>query len=103
MAETRRQQIEAMLAHDPTDAFLRYALAMECVSAGDDVNALNEFERLLKDHPDYVAGYFHGGQALLRAGKTAEARALLEKGIAVARRVGDAHAAEEMAGVLAVT
>jgi tetratricopeptide (TPR) repeat protein len=101
MAEnTRRQRIEAMLEADPTDAFLRYGLAMEYVATGDDQGAVAQFERLLQDNPDYVAGYFHGGQALMRLGKTNEARELLERGIVVARRTGDLHAAEEMAGVL---
>ena len=32
----RMEQIEALLADDPTDAFLRYGLALEHASAGDD-------------------------------------------------------------------
>ena len=37
MARTPRMaQIEAMLAEDPDDAFLRYGLGMEHASAGDD-------------------------------------------------------------------
>src|SRR5262249_45980850 len=37
MARTRRmEQIESLLAEDPDDAFLRYGLAMEHASAGDD-------------------------------------------------------------------
>ena len=38
MARTPRMaQIEALLADDPDDAFLRYGLAMEHASAGDDL------------------------------------------------------------------
>ena len=31
----RREKIEAMLAEDPTDTFLRYSLAMELRSEGE--------------------------------------------------------------------
>ena len=34
--KSRLEQIQAMLADDPNDPFLRYGLAMEHVSSGDD-------------------------------------------------------------------
>jgi hypothetical protein len=39
-------------------------------------------------------------QALERAGRTAEARQMLEKGIEAARRTGNKHALSEMTGML---
>src|SRR5262245_1634365 len=101
MAEsTRRQQIEAMLASDPTDAFLRYALAMEYVSAGEDDRAIAEFKRLVHEHPRYVAGYHQCGQAFARQNLPVEAREILDRGIRVATQCGEMHAAEEMTGLL---
>ena len=98
--KSRKEQIEEMLAAEPGDAFLLYALAMEYVSAGDDEAALAEFNRLLTDSPDYVPGFLQAGQALIRLGRHGEARSILQRGIDVARRTGDDHAAEEMAEFL---
>jgi predicted Zn-dependent protease len=98
--QSRKQQIEAMLESDPSDPFLRYALALEHVSAGEDQAAAEQFQRLLHEHPDYVAGYFHFGQTMARLGWAGKAKELLARGIAVAEQAGDLHAAEEMRGLL---
>jgi tetratricopeptide (TPR) repeat protein len=98
--KSRRQQIEEMLAEDPHDPFLRYGLAMEYVSAGQDVEAVRCFEELLRINPDYVPGYMQAGRALVRLNRLEEARAIFQGGIATARKQGDLHAAEEMTGFL---
>ena len=49
MAEqSRRQQIEDMLAEDPRDTFLRYCLGMEYVGAGQHEAASRCFQELLR-------------------------------------------------------
>jgi Flp pilus assembly protein TadD len=98
--KSRRQQLEEMLAEDPHDPFLRYGLAMEHVSAGQDEEAVRCFEELLRMTPDYVPGYMQAGRALARLNRVEEARAVFQAGIAAARKQGDLHAAEEMAGFL---
>jgi predicted Zn-dependent protease len=100
-AKTRRQQLEELLADDPNDPFLRYGLAMEHVSAGDDAGAVGCFQDLLAASPDYVPAYLQAGQALIRLGRTTEAREVLGRGILAARTQGELHAAEEMQGFLA--
>jgi thioredoxin-like negative regulator of GroEL len=99
-AKTRRQQIEEMLAADPHDPFLRYGLAMEHASAGDDQGAARCFQELLVARPDYVPAYLQAAQALVRLGRSDEAGAVLRRGVAAARQKGDEHAAEEMQGLL---
>lgn len=99
-AKTRRQQIEQMLAEDPDDVFLRYGLAMECVSADDDAGAVRALEGLLAASPTYVPAYLQLGQALVRLGRIAEARDVFRRGVDTADRQGDRHAAEEMQGFL---
>ena len=48
MARTPRMaQIEAMLADDPDDAFLRYGLAMEHASAGDHATCVEVLRDLI--------------------------------------------------------
>lgn len=101
MTKSRRQQIEEMLADEPNDAFLRYGLAMEYVSAGNDEAAARCFQELVAVAPDYVPAYLQAGQVLLRLGRSGDARTFWGQGITVARKAGDAHAAEEMQGFMA--
>lgn len=90
-----------VLSQNPTDAFARYGLAMEYSNAGEVDRALEEFDRLLKTHPDYTAGYFMAAQALAKAERTEEAKKMLTDGIASAKKTGNGHAQAEMEGMLA--
>lgn len=89
-----------ILEQDPTNAFARYGLAMEHASQGNVEISLQEFQRLLADHPDYTAGYFMAAQTLAKAGRTGEAKTQLNAGIASARRTGNQHALSEMQAML---
>jgi predicted Zn-dependent protease len=99
--KTRKEQIQEMLADEPNDAFLRYGLAMEFISEGNDAEAVQEFRVLVAATPDYVPAYHQAGQALLRQGKLPEARETLQMGIAMSLKQGNQHAAEEMQALLA--
>jgi hypothetical protein len=101
----RMAQIEALLADDPDDAFLRYGLAMEHASAGDDANCVAVLRDLiaLKVADPYIPAYLQAGQALVRLDKIGEACDVLRAGIDAARRVGTPeamHAHGEMQGLL---
>ena len=98
--QTRKQQLQEMLLETPEDSFLRYGLAMEFVSEGNDAEAVNHFDLLLEADPTYVPGYHQSGLALARLGRVDKAREVLRKGIASAQREGNLHAAEEMGGLL---
>ncbi|MBY0522523.1 MAG: tetratricopeptide repeat protein [Gemmataceae bacterium] len=99
-AKSRKEQLEEMLADDPNDPFLRYGLAMEYVSAGDNAAAAKQFQDLIAVVPDYAPAYLQGGQALLRLERSDEARELWNRGVAVAKQAGNTHAADEMARFL---
>jgi Flp pilus assembly protein TadD len=99
-ARSRKQQLQEMLAEEPKDAFLRYGLAMEFVSEGNDAEAVRHFEEMFIQTPDYVPAYHQAGQALLRLGRVNEARTTLTQGSHLAARQGNLHAAEEMRGLL---
>jgi cytochrome c-type biogenesis protein CcmH/NrfG len=99
--KARREMLEGFLAAHPNDAFARYGLAMECANQGDSTAAAENFEKLLADNPNYVAGYFQYGQLLARLSRTADAKRTLTQGIEVARRTGDHHAGSEMETALA--
>ncbi len=97
---SRREQIEGLLRDDPEDTFLNYALAKEFASAGNVSAALVAFDRVLGLDPDYVPAYFQKAQTLATEGENELAREALVRGIEVAHRVGDAHAAGEMTAYL---
>ena len=99
-ASPRLAQIEAMLAEEPNDPELRYMLAMERVSLGDDAGAAQAFRDLIAIAPEYPPAYHMGGRTLQRLGRIGEARSLLEQGIPIALRIGNDHAAGEMQGLL---
>jgi tetratricopeptide (TPR) repeat protein len=95
-AMTRREKIEAMLADDPDDTFLRYSLAMELDKEGNHDASLAAFAELTHDSPPYVPAFFMAGQQLVRIGRIDEAKQVLRDGIAAANAAGDAHAEREM-------
>lgn len=98
---SRREKIEAMLADDSGDTFLRYSLAMELDKEGDNAASLAQFAELTRDAPPYVPAFFMAAQQLARLGRVDEARTYLRDGIEAARSQGDAHAAGEMSEFLA--
>lgn len=93
---SRREKIEAMLADDPGDTFLRYSLAMELDKEGDHDASLARFAELARDNPPYVPAFFMAGQQLVRLGRVEEARVILRDGIAAAHTQSNLHAAGEM-------
>ncbi|EKK03859.1 TPR repeat-containing protein [Rhodopirellula baltica SH28] len=97
---SRREKIEAMLADDPTDTFLRYSLAMEYRSEGDHETSLVKLRDLFADDPPYVPAFFMAAQQLVDLGRIDEARAILRDGIEQARTQNDSHAAAEMSELL---
>jgi Tfp pilus assembly protein PilF len=104
MAKTARMaQIEELLALDPTDAFLRYGLAMEYVSAKDDQSAATLLTALVDSDPvnPYVPAFLMAGQAMQRLGQDEAACAILRRGITAAAKAGNDHARGEMEGLLA--
>lgn len=100
MEISRLQMLSQFLEQNPNDAFARYGLAMEHSKAGQTEQALAEFNKLLELHPDYTNGYFMAAQTLERAGRTPEAKTMLEKGVEAAKRTGNKHALSEMSGML---
>jgi predicted Zn-dependent protease len=97
----RRLKLEASLAEDPTDTFLRYGVAMQCLREGDVDEGRERLMALIADHPDdQVAAFQQLGQSYLESDEPEGARRWFIEGIAKARARGDSHAAAEMEGFL---
>jgi predicted Zn-dependent protease len=100
MDDSKMDGLKKILEQDPANAFARYGLAMEYAGRGEAETALQEFGRLLTDHPDYTAGYFMAAQTLAKTGREADAKQRLVDGMACARRTGNQHALREMQAML---
>jgi hypothetical protein len=98
---TRREKLEALLADDPGDVFLRYGLALELEKEGDHETSLARLRELQSDKPPYVPAFFMAAQQLVRLERIEEARSALRDGVEQARQQGNAHAAGEMSELLA--
>jgi predicted Zn-dependent protease len=97
----RRLKLEQSLALDPSDTFLRYGLALQCLREGDVAEGRERLLALIADHPeDQVAAYQQLGQSYAESGEVGPAREILTTGIARAQARGDWHAAAEMDGLL---
>jgi thioredoxin-like negative regulator of GroEL len=101
MPESRRARIEALLAADPGDQFLRYSLAMELEKEGDNERSIAGLRQLQTDAVPYVPAFFMAAQQLVKLNRVAEARDALRSGIEQARSQNNAHAAGEMSEFLA--
>ncbi len=98
----RRLTLENSLAADPSDTFLRYGLAVQCLREGDVEEGRSRLLALIADHPeDQVAAYQQLGQSYLESDELEDASRALRTGIEKARARGESHASAEMEGLLA--
>ena len=89
-----------MLAEEPQDTFLRYALAMELKNDDEYEQSDLMFRELMRDEPPYVPAFFMLGQQLVGQDNIDEAKTVLQLGIEQAQQQGDLHAAGEMTELL---
>lgn len=92
----RIAQILTFLQTTPKDNFLRHALALEYIKAGNETEARRLFEAVLTDSPDYVGSYYHLAKLYERHNLLNEAIECYEKGMAAAQQTGDRHAYNEL-------
>ncbi len=96
---TPEQRIEAfrkVVGERPQDAFARYSLAMSYRAAGRDLEAVQEFDELLRREPGYVPTYLMLGQVHEALGHAEAAAQAYGSGIAVAARANNEHARSEL-------
>lgn len=95
---SRVEKLLGMLQDNANDSFLQHALALEYIKLSQDDKALTTFENLLSHNPDYVGSYYHLAKLQESLGRTEEAIATYQAGIAVAKKLGDRHAYGELFG-----
>lgn len=100
-AETDRlTSLERLLAAEPEDAFLHYALAQELAKRGRPLDAAAHYDRAIAIDPKECYAFFHKAKALELAKRRDDAVDCLRAGLARARAVGDRKAASEIEGYL---
>jgi hypothetical protein len=95
----RLKRLEQYAEEDPKDPFPKYAIALEWVTT-DPEKAAKLFAQLLIDHPYYLPVYYHYAHLQVLSGDLANAKIILEKGIQLARDIGDNKAGAELKGLL---
>lgn len=94
------QQLERLLAADPNDPFVLYAMAIELAKAGKHEDALAFFDRCIAADRLYCYAYFHKGRSLEALGRRADLQTTLSAGVNAAREAGDGKALSEISGYL---
>lgn len=95
MAESRIEVFRKMLAADAANTAVRFGLANELLKLERFEEAAAELQMYLQQANDQGNAYGKLAQALERLGRTDEARAAYEQGIAAANRHGHPGMAQE--------
>ncbi len=95
MTESRIEVFRKMLAGDASNSAVRFGLANELLKLERWDEAVVELQTYLQQANDQGNAYGKLAQALERLGRTDEARAAYEQGIAVANRHGHPGMAQE--------
>ena len=92
----RIEILKEYLSKTPADNFLQHALALEYMKAGNDAEARRLFEEILARDPGYVGSYYQLAQLLQRLGEKELAVQWYEKGMEVAKKMGENRAYGEL-------
>jgi thioredoxin-like negative regulator of GroEL len=96
MSAERLQQLRSMLAEEPGDLFLRYAIALELKRAGDMEQAIADLESILQEDPKHIASYYQLATMLADLGRMSEAVEACEAGSMQCLVTGDRKARSEL-------
>jgi len=96
MQSDRLEKLLEFLKGEPNDEFLLYALATEYLRLNDSVKALEYYENLVSEHPNYVGTYYHLGKLYEALNRKPDAILIYEKGMEAAQRKRDNHAFSEL-------
>ena len=96
MQISRLEKLLEFIKNEPEDPFLKYALATEYLRMNKADKALEYYEDLTTNHPDYVGTYYHLGKLYEALGRKEEALKTYETGMKVTREQRDNHAFSEL-------
>jgi len=91
----RISQLESFIKEDPGDPFNHYALALEYLKT-DPARAYEQFEWLLKQHPDYLPTYYPLAHLLIDMRRPERGEEVFKLGIEKARVLKDVKTLREL-------
>lgn len=95
MSADRLEALIEFYNEDPHDPFNIYSLALEFLKY-DIQESKRLFERLLKEHENYIPTYYQAGKVWMDCGDKDGAIRIYEKGIALCRSKGETKALREL-------
>ncbi|NJN34568.1 MAG: tetratricopeptide repeat protein [Saprospiraceae bacterium] len=94
---TRLEQLQNLLAAQPDDAFLLFAIAKEHEGAANFEAALAHYSRLRETTPQYVGLYYHLGKLFEKLERPDDALETYRTGMSIAKAERDNHSYSELA------
>lgn len=95
MENNRLQQLLVFLAEEPDEPFNLYAVALEYLN-NDVQKAQVYLEKLLKEHPDYVATYYQLAKLYAENEEISKAKMVYEQGLKVSQAQNDTKTFQEL-------
>lgn len=92
----RLDQLRTLLADEPHDTFLRYAVALELKRLGRTEEAIADLQMLVRDEPGHVASYYQLALLLGEMGRNTEAIEVCKAGSLQCIVTGDRKARAEL-------
>ena len=92
----RISKLKAYMEESGNDSVLQHALALEYIKVGNDQEAKNLFNEILKREPTYVGSYYHLGQVLERIGDPEKAMRVDTRGMEGATAASYHHSYTEL-------
>jgi len=86
------------LAEDPDDTFSNYALALEYIGTGENKQAIELLEAVLKKDEQYLAAYYQLGKAYETSGRQEDAKKIYNEGIKIALNQKNQRTLNELKG-----
>ena len=98
---TRIEQIRTLIADDPHDAMLRFALGNEYFQQGQYAEAIEPLKAAIDIDPEYAFVYIQLAEAYEKSGQIALARQTVEAGRGPAARNGDPNLMRQLDDITA--
>jgi len=99
MQISRLEKLLEFIKSEPEDPFLKYALATEYLRINQTDKALEYYEDLINNHPNYTGTYYHLGKLYEALNRKDDALKTYETGIKITREQRDNHALSELQAV----
>lgn len=93
-------QLKDLLNDDPSNSFIQFALAKEYEKLDNPTKALEYFDLLMNENPDYIGCYYHYAKCLETLNKVQRAKEIYALGITKALAINDVHSCSELRSAL---